>query len=59
MSWIPVDERLPDDDITVLVAISNSDEPVWLGWHDDAGWCSVDAMPIRVTHWQPIPKPPA
>jgi hypothetical protein len=56
--WIPVEVRLPDDDLTVVVAITNSDEPVWLGFHDGSGWYSVDAMPIKVTHWMPMPEGP-
>lgn len=56
--WIPVTERLPDDEMTVMIATTDCDEPVWLGWHADGGWCSVDAVPVRVTHWKPIPEAP-
>lgn len=58
-AWIPVTEKLPDDDITVMIA-GKMDEPVWLGFHDDTGWYSVDAMPLRnmVTHWRNLPEPP-
>lgn len=58
MNWISVKDRLPDDEITVLIATVNSDEPVWMGWHDDSGWYSVDAGPIKVSHWMPLPIPP-
>ena len=58
MSWVAVSDRLPDDDLTVLVATSECDEPVWLGWHDEEGWHSVDAVPLKVTHWMPIPEAP-
>jgi hypothetical protein len=57
-AWIPVADRLPDDELTVLIALKDSDEPVWLGYHDADGWFSADAMPQIVTHWQPIPEPP-
>lgn len=59
-SWIPVAERLPDDEITVLIALKHDDEPVWLGFHDESGWYSVDATPLRdrVTHWKPMPEGP-
>lgn len=57
-AWIPVTARLPDDELTVLIALKDSDEPVWLGYHDAEGWFSADAMPQIVTHWQPIPEPP-
>lgn len=58
-TWIPVTERLPDDDITVIVALGCSDEPVWLGYHDADGWSTVDAVPhFDVTHWMPMPEGP-
>lgn len=59
-AWVPVTERLPDDELTVLVAIKDSDEPVWLGYHDADGWMNVDAMPLggAVTHWMPLPQEP-
>ena len=61
MSWIPVTERLPDDELTVLVALADSDEPVWLGYHDADGWYYIDGAPAdeNVTHWQPMPEGPA
>lgn len=57
--WIPVSESLPDDDLTVFAALEGSDEPVWLAYHDADGWNSVDATPVHVTHWKPMPKGPA
>lgn len=59
--WIPVGERLPDDDLTVMVACKDSDEPVWLGYHDETGWVSAtDGAPITglVTHWKQMPEGP-
>lgn len=58
--WIPVTERLPDDDTTVMVAIEGGSEPVWLGFLDGEVWTGVDAGPFEgtVTHWQPIPEAP-
>lgn len=57
--WIPVDSRLPDDDMLVLIALNDDD--VWTGFREAGVWRYVDAMPInaeRVTHWQPMPAPP-
>jgi hypothetical protein len=45
--------------MTVIVHSPNEDEPVWLGYFDGERWRSVDSAPIRVTHWQPLPDPPA
>lgn len=57
--WIPVSEKLPDDQMLVLIALNDDD--VWTGFRDAGIWRYVDAMPIeaeRVTHWQPMPTPP-
>jgi hypothetical protein len=61
VKWIPVAERLPDDDITVMIATKDTDEPVWLGYHDEHGWTSAtDGVPLDelVTHWAPMPESP-
>lgn len=56
--WTAVSDRLPDDDMSVLIATKNY--VVWIGWHDsDIGW--VDATTggnIEVTHWAHIPDHP-
>lgn len=57
--WIPVDEKLPDDDQVVMIAVRDDAEPVWIGWHDDEGWRSCDASPLgTVTHWMPMIEGP-
>jgi hypothetical protein len=60
-AWVRVQDRLPDDDSTVLIAIKDASEPVWMGWHDVDGWQSVDALQLggAVTHWRPLPEGPA
>lgn len=62
MNWIPVSERLPDDDEAVIVATKGSfSEPVWIGWHSPEGWYAVGvvgAAQIEVTHWGEFPEPP-
>lgn len=57
--WIPVAQKLPDDQTLVLVALNDDD--VWTGFRDAGIWRYVDAMPIdaeRVTHWRLMPEPP-
>lgn len=57
--WIPVAEKLPDDQTLVLVALN--DDNVWTGFRDAGIWRYADAMPIhaeRVTHWRSMPAPP-
>ena len=54
--WIPVTERLPDEDTLVLVWRYNglpyvsrrTDSTYWLGLGRDSG----------ITHWMPLPAPP-
>jgi hypothetical protein len=58
--WIPVAQRLPDDDTLVMLALNDDD--VWPGYRDGDIWRYVDAMPItaeRVTHWGALPTPPS
>jgi len=58
-AWIPVDERLPDNDLLVLIAVNDDD--AWTGYHINGSWRYSDGFPIdkeRVTHWMPMPTPP-
>jgi hypothetical protein len=61
VTWIPVEERLPDADITVMVHGPDMDPPMWLGWYDDEreSWFEVSASTIEgVTHWAELPNGP-
>jgi len=61
-AWIPVAERLPDSETTVMVYAPAADPPVWLGYYDERdhgdGWWSVDEAKLDVTHWTHTPEPP-
>jgi len=58
-NWIAVSDRLPDAELTVLVACPQESEPVWLGYLGDEDlWLSVDGAEIEVTHWAELPAPP-
>jgi hypothetical protein len=49
--WIPVDERLPDEEVRVLATDGDKvfESEYWSGrWE----WCA------DVTHWMPLPEPP-
>ena len=58
-NWIPVTERLPEEDVRVLV---------WLGT-GDITYTQIDTDRLHkkkwrrwtknVTHWMPLPEPPA
>ena len=65
--WIPVEERLPDHDVLVLVIASGKpkenitlDEAVELATLYSDGWC-LETWPewtgANVTHWMPLPEP--
>jgi hypothetical protein len=54
--WIPVSERLPEDDRQVLActkkgkAFSAHYDHLWKSW-------SVSHT-VKITHWMPLPEPP-
>lgn len=56
--WVDCRKQLPDDEMTVLVALSDGE--VWTGFHEDNQWRYVSADPIgpEVTHWAQFPAPP-
>lgn len=54
-NWIPVSERLPEDDSHVLVARKNGDVDTDMYIKS---WWKVDPAERRVTHWMPLPEPP-
>lgn len=63
--WCDVAGGLPDDDITVLVALSDGE--VWPAYYgraydgSDEGWLYVTGDPIesaRVLYWMPMPPHP-
>lgn len=67
MSWISVAERLPEPDVRVLVWLSSHLPNVRIAsrsWPDERDrWCwwgaAVPSRNGNVTHWMPLPDPPA
>lgn len=61
--WVPVSERLPEDDVEVLVTNEEIDIQN-VSWMDDKDWyIRVDSISGRQriqspTHWCPLPQPP-
>lgn len=60
MEWISVKDKMPEEDVDVLVRIdpSNSDQEIFVtslfcgrfyNWYDQE---------VNVTHWMPLPNPP-
>jgi hypothetical protein len=56
--WIPVGERLPEDDDPVLVSWRGY--MVGIAWFTKKGkWRDIEGkFPETVTHWMPMPLPP-
>ena len=68
MRWIPVTERLPENDVDVLICINNGDVFVarrytihsysgtYSGWNDAVKWWAPDDEDL-VKAWMPLPEP--
>lgn len=60
ITWVNADEDLPDDEITVLLALEDGE--VWTGYHDGGRWyyASGDLISTsKVLHWANFPTPPS
>jgi hypothetical protein len=56
--WTDANEELPDDEMTVLVALEDGE--VWTGFHENEEWhyVSGETIPCEVLHWANFPMPP-
>ena len=67
--WIPCTNRYPDENVVVLAYTVNIDsqkiEIIVAYWNNEEGWClnfdgeNMADNYIDVTHWMPLPEPPA
>jgi hypothetical protein len=58
-AWIPVDERLPEDDRDVFVVDEQGER--WLGYYehgDEGRWFFCSGDQAVITHWMEMPPPP-
>ena len=55
--WIPVSERLPDDEREVL--ITDVADDVFVGWYDERynEWLRTNCIVKNIVAWQPLPQP--
>lgn len=57
--WIPVTERLPEDDRTKIVTLANGNAES--GYYSDGNWwCIGDSIHLEnptVIAWMPLPEP--
>lgn len=58
--WIPCGERLPEvcKDTSYLTYIPSFGAVDIADYHPDVDEWTFMGMPITVTHWMPLPKPP-
>lgn len=59
ITWIPIGEKLPDDDSTVLLFHPDASEPVWPGYRDGRRWKTAEGMIVVPTHWAAMPGGPS
>ena len=59
LTWIPVAERLPDDEINVLICTTGTAEPVWIGYRDGDVWRDTEGDEVDVVAWAAMPAGPA
>lgn len=59
-AWIPVDERLPPDNVAVLV--NHDSGGVEMAFREGGRWyishAGVSVPDCSYTHWMPLPPPP-
>lgn len=56
--WIPVGERLPDDNLSVLIYIEEDNAILEAVYAHGIFWETSDFGLEGVTHWRPLPDPP-
>jgi len=58
IDWYAPAEKLPDDDVMVLLKVKGQSEPVWPGWYDGETWVVADGFkvdPEDLLLWTPMP----
>ena len=56
-NWIKVSDRLPEDDVDVLVFVG--DDAFTVGYLSAGKWIlDYQGLEDQITHWQPLPEPP-
>ena len=56
MVWIPVSQRIPDDNDLVLTIDKNGVQLV--AFHDENMWVTSFDDGLEITHWQELPSAP-
>ena len=61
ITWANAHETLPDDNTTILLFAPESNEPIWIGYHEDDSFYVDDGTavpPGSVTYWANLPYGP-
>jgi hypothetical protein len=61
LTWIDVDDKYPDTEITVLLFVPGHSEPVWPGYYDEGGewrFCNGAVIDFDVVAWAEMPVGP-
>lgn len=63
MNWINIEEKMPENNVPVLVFVTNSVdyEDITLGCFDEDTWFTESESfedGDKVTHWMPLPEKP-
>ena len=58
--WISVKDRLPENDVSVLVWVRNryDDCSISIDYVDDGEWWEHDGSRHEALYWMPLPPPP-
>jgi hypothetical protein len=60
LTWVSVEDQLPDESLRVLVHCPDFPEPVQFGWYDGVYWFSDDEDfgEGEVSAWANVPEGP-
>ncbi len=56
--WMPVDERLPEENEEVLAYNAENEEIIACDYHHMMFRCWPEAFGKSITNWMPLPQPP-
>lgn len=59
ITWVDTKDRLPDDEMTVMINRPSINEPVWLGYYSAGCWYTVDGVMLPcmdAEYWAEMPS---